>query len=325
MIKVKYLRLVQTCCATIVLGIIIFYVVFWEPYCFFRQSLYSNEISSLATSKIYSYGPFNSSSSNKNLIIILMPKISSRIIQRLELLDSNFDDNFSTNLLIMHNNEPYKSDLFHLTKKIKRRILFLNIDVFFNLFPIGFDPCKTKPSYRARGKWNYQLMIRFWFKILFELPQLENYEYIMRLDDDSQLTGKWINIFDEMRHNNAVYFANNVDIDLEERLPGTMDLKRVTFDYVKQNNIKPKQFEILRDAFGNNTVRNYFNNFEVVKLDFFRRKEIRHWIETIDSTNGIFYYRWGDAVLRYLTLALFAEQREVLHRVHYNLPYCHKC
>jgi hypothetical protein len=254
-----------------------------------------------------------------------MPKISSRIIERLELIDLNFADNFSTNLLIMHNNNPSKSDLIRLTKKIRRQVLFLNIDIFFNLFPIDFNPCKSKPTYRVRGKWNYQLMIRFWFKILFQLPQLEHYEYIMRLDDDSQLTGKWINIFDEMHHHNAVYFANNLDVDFEERLPGTMNLKRITFDYIKQNNIKPKQLKMLHSAFGNNTVRTYYNNFEVVKMEFFRRKEICHWIETIDSTNGIFYYRWGDAVLRYLTLSLFAEQHEVLHRSHYNLSYCHKC
>jgi hypothetical protein len=168
-------------------------------------------------------------------------------------------------------------------------------------------------------------MIRFWFKILFELPQLEKYEYIMRLDDDSKMTDKWINVFDEMRHKNAFYFANNIDVDLEEQLPGTMKLKQVTFDYVKQNNIKPKQLQMLRDAFGNKTVWNYYNNFEVIKMEFFRRKEIRHWIESIDSTNGIFYYRWGDAILRYLTFAVFAEQHEVLHRPDYNLSYCHKC
>jgi len=102
-------------------------------------------------------------------------------------------------------------------------------------------------------------------------------------------------------------------------------LKQIIFDYIKQNNIQPKQFQILNDAFGHKTVFTYYNNFEVIKMEFFRRKEIRHWIENIDSTNGIFYYRWGDAILRYLTLAMFAEQHEVLHRLDYNLSYCHKC
>jgi hypothetical protein len=94
---------------------------------------------------------------------------------------------------------------------------------------------------------------------------------------------------------------------------------------VKQNNITPKQPEMLRDAFGNNTVQNYYNNFEITKVKFFQRKDVCHWVEFIDSTYGIFKYRWGDAVLRYLTLALFAERQEVLYRDNYNLSYCHEC
>ncbi|CAF0924199.1 unnamed protein product [Adineta steineri] len=46
---------------------------------------------------------------------------------------------------------------------------------------------------------------------------------------------------------------------------------------------------------------------------------------TIDQTYGIFKYRWGDSILRYITIALFAKEQQVLHRSQYNLSYCHKC
>ncbi|CAF1338512.1 unnamed protein product [Adineta steineri] len=46
---------------------------------------------------------------------------------------------------------------------------------------------------------------------------------------------------------------------------------------------------------------------------------------TIHQTYGIFKYQWGDAILRYVTIALFAEEQQVLHRSQYNLSYCHKC
>lgn len=321
----KPLRLVKLCGTITIIGIIWFYIIIWEPYCYFSKALYSNNISELTLEKIHTYQSFDVSSRSKNLITILIPRISSKLIQRLKLIDRNFADNFTTCLLIMYSEEPRKSELLYLTKAIRRPVLFLNIDIFFNLFPVGFDPCHIKTPYRYRGKWNYSLMIRFWFRILFELPQLKYFDYIMRLDDDSKFLDEWSNVFDEMRNKNAVYFANDVDIDSEEQLPGTMMLQQVTFDYVKRYNIKPKQFETLRDAFGNNTVRTYFNNFEVLKMEFFRSEEIRHWVESIDSINGIFYYRWGDAILRYLTLALFAEKHEVLHRSDYRLSYCHKC
>ena len=304
---------------------IVFYVGYWEPYCFFKEPFHAAGISSLAESKIHSYGLLRTPSSDKNLIAILTPSVSSKLNQILQLLDLNFADNFTTPVLFMYNNVPNKDDLLRLSNSARRQVLFLDVSHAFNLFPIGFDSCKTKTSFYRRGKWNYQLMIRFWFKIIFELPQLQEYEYIMRLDDDSTLTGKWINVFDEMRRKNAVYFSNGVDKDLEEWWPGTMKMKQVTFEYVKQNKITPKQLEMLRDAFGNNTVRNYYNNFEITRVQFFQRQDVRHWVEFIDSTYGIFMYRWGDAVLRYLTLALFAERQEVLHRADYNLPYCHAC
>ncbi|CAF1492954.1 unnamed protein product [Adineta ricciae] len=192
------------------------------------------------------------------------------------------------------------------------------------MFPANFDPCRTKATWSTRSKWNYHLMIRFWTKIVFELPQLQQYDYMMRLDDDSQIMNKWLNVFDEMRRAHAVYFANDVVIEEERVLPGTLKLKPVTFEYQKMKNIKVKQAEMLRQAFTDDYVLSYANNFEVMRLDFFRRSDVRQWIEMIDQTHGIFKYRWGDAVIRYLTIALFAEEREVLHRSQYNLSYCHR-
>jgi hypothetical protein len=43
-----------------------------------------------------------------------------------------------------------------------------------------------------------------------------------------------------------------------------------------------------------------------------------------DVTCGFDRYRWGDAVLRHMTLAFFAEAREVLEVDYsFKLPYCH--
>lgn len=203
--------------------------------------------------------------------------------------------------------------------------MLLNVGRLFTLFPSNFDACQTKSTWSVRGKWNYHLMIRFWFKILFELPQLEGYEYIMRLDDDSEVLGDWLNVFDEMRRKRAVYFANNKDADVEKTLPGLMKLQHLALKYIFFNNITVKQPEMIREGFGDDSILNYFNNFEVTKTEFFRRQQVRHWIAEVDRTNGIFKYRWGDSVLRYITLAMFAESSEVLHRSHYNLLYCHKC
>ncbi|CAF4171406.1 unnamed protein product [Adineta steineri] len=55
---------------------------------------------------------------------------------------------------------------------------------------------------------------------------VQEYEYIMRFNNDSKVINTWFNVFDEMRRKRAVYFANNIDIDEEKSQPGTMKLKQ---------------------------------------------------------------------------------------------------
>lgn len=301
------------------------YMYIWEPQCFFESFHRTEGLGLLQQARIYNPLPERNISKSKNLIVILLPSLTSKILPKLQQIDQNFRDEFVTPLLIMHSEYLLYSQLHHVAKMIQRPLLFLNVNDAFHLFPLDFNPCREKTAFRVRGKWNYSLMIRFWFKLIFELPQLQEYEYLMRLDDDSGLKNHWFNVFNEMRQKNAVYFANSMDVDLEQRLPGTMIVQKVTTDYIERNKITIKQPETFRGAFRNDAVYTYFNNFEVVKLEFFRSPAVRRWVNAIDKTNGIFKYRWGDAILRYIGLAIFAEKQQVLHRSNYNLSYCHKC
>lgn len=323
--RIKIRKDIKICFVIALVVLLLVYVFILEPYCFFIKSVNSDDVLQFTDSQIEIYQSKHLLSNSKNVIVMLIPRVSTKLMKRLQLLDTNFNDNFSTNILFFYTGGLKEHDFLRVAKTMKRQVMFLNVFKVFNLFPIGFDGCATKTPFRVRGKWNYVLMIRFWSKFFFELPQLQQYDYIMRLDDDSEIRGHWFNVFEEMLRKNAVYFANDLDVDEEKKLPGTMLLQNVTADYIKQYNIQPKQPDVLKNAFHNNAVRDYYNNFEVCKMEFFRRREVRHWIDAIDMTHGIFKYRWGDAVLRYLTMALFAEAHEVLHRPNYNLSYCHKC
>lgn len=81
-----------------------------------------------------------------------------------------------------------------------------------------------------------------------------------------------------------------------------------------------------RFEFADDTALLFYNNFEVAHVPFFFRPEVRHWTAAVMDSGGIYKYRWGDAVLRYLTLALFAEPNQIMHaRKDVELPYCHPC
>lgn len=60
-------------------------------------------------------------------------------------------------------------------------------------------------------------------------------------------------------------------------------------------------------------------------MEFFLRPEVLKWTAALMKTGGIYKYRWGDAGLRYVTLAVFASEHEVLHRMKLDIKYCHPC
>ena len=184
----------------------------------------------------------------------------------------------------------------------------------------------TDPNWTIRGKWNYHHMCYFWFKQIFELSIMQRYRFMMRLDDDSQILGKWPNIFNLMIEHQALYLANRREIDYEYVLPGLSRVRNLTADFIIKNKINVRNRDMLDDIF-NHTIKipNYWNNIEAIDLSFMKRKEVVDFIQTVDESKGIFLYRWGDATLRYITLALFADASQVLHREKLKLAYCHPC
>jgi len=115
------------------------------------------------------------------------PRLRERILQ----LDERLDDNSSTDIIIFHTGYPFRTDLFSIIEGTRRQIEFVNIDHIFYKFSPGFDPHIRDPTWTQKGKWNYHHMCYFWFKQVFELKIMQRYQYMMRLDDDSQILGNF--------------------------------------------------------------------------------------------------------------------------------------
>jgi hypothetical protein len=263
---------------------------------------------------------------SSNVIVFLVSENDfPDLARRLTQLDARFLDNCSSKILLLHTGFPFVSDIAQLVKATRRHVIFRNVDHQFTSFPVGFDPYKNEPTFSKRGKWNYHHMIRFWFKFIFEVEEIQQFEYVMRLDTDSRIIGKWFNVFELMKVRRSVYFANEEKQEQEEALPGTMKLRNFFFNYQSHKRLRFQNPEKVRSAFTLDGIRTYYNNFEVFETKFFRRHDVRTWIDAIDESHGIYKYRWGDAILRYLTLALFAKDSQVLHRTQLNLSYCHPC
>jgi len=129
-----------------------------------------------------------------------------------------------------------------------------------------------------------------------------------------------------MAKHQAVYLANQRELDYDYVLPGLTLVRNLTAAFIAKNNITARNPDMLADVFNRTLdIPNFWNNFEVVDLSFMQRKEVLDFIQAVDESKGIFLYRWGDAPLRYITLALFANATQILHRLKLGLDYCHTC
>jgi alpha 1,2-mannosyltransferase len=55
----------------------------------------------------------------------------------------------------------------------------------------------------------------------------------------------------------------------------------------------------------------FWSNFEISSLSFFRSEEYLHFFSYLDSLGGIYYERWGDALIHSLALGIFMKKEEV--------------
>jgi hypothetical protein len=65
----------------------------------------------------------------------------------------------------------------------------------------------------------------------------------------------------------------------------------------------------------------YYTNFEIVYMPFFRGRQYQSFFQDLDSTEGFYAHRWGDAPVRLLGLSMYAQPQQVKLL---DLPYAHK-
>merc|ERR1711983_714291 len=66
----------------------------------------------------------------------------------------------------------------------------------------------------------------------------------------------------------------------------------------------------------------FYTNFEVMKVSFFTKKSVKDFTREVSEKYPYpNFMSWGDANVRYITLAIFSEEREV--NMSYDINYGH--
>ena len=289
--------------------------------------------SKLGTTKVLKFEPepqFNfmaniqSNTSSFGICFLVRSVDFETLAAMIKVVDSTYKDNNVADVVFFHDDDyPLSADILNLRLITLRKINFVSIHNVFNRIPMAMDPYKDDPNWSKRKKWSYHNMIRFWFYDVMYVMKSLGYSYFLRLDDDSKFTNSVDDLFILLKEKNAVYIANIIFADLAEVTKG---LKELTLSHVKKHNIIPMNLERFGNAFLDDTCLLYYNNFEVVSIDFFLTPPVLNFAKAVLEDGGIYRYRWGDHILRYVELSLFAKKSEVLEMDRdYHIDYCHGC
>lgn len=168
------------------------------------------------------------------------------------------------------------------------------------------------PALYYQATLGYRHMCRWWAGTCFMHPVIQEYDYILRLDSDSFILDR--PEVDPIKHcaDNKIYYGYLTKMEDVEYY--TRGLKDSVLRYCAARGVH--SFDI--SLYNNNY---YYTNFEIVNVEKVWNASYEDLFEYLDVSGGIYFFRWGDHVIRYLATKLSLPDRYVQK---IKVPYQHQ-
>jgi hypothetical protein len=281
----------------------------------------------------------------KSAIVILTQNTPEKRIYLkncLYFLFKNFNEKYKYPVIILHEGDYTPTFQEEIIKGVRDEsrscIKFKELDKDDFKTPQHIDKDKMAKSLELQPVpyWrneSYRNMCNFWLKHFTKY--VTEYDYVMRLDDDSIIEEK-INsdLFEIMKERELNYISNIIHVDcgicnyemkefFDHYYMDKQDIIKDMFVYSKiDNNNKEifdnfkKLYKIMNDKeYEKNEIDikspiMYYNNFFITRTAFWKSENTKKVIDEIDKTGNIYYYRWGDAPLHTI-IATLADKEKV--------------
>ena len=270
---------------------------------------------------------------NPAIIILVgyLPQDWSDLEIAIKSMDYYLVDRQTSDLLLFHEEGTIPADVTAKVSNWTHRHVFWH-SVNFTSFPPGFNPDnETSTKFRKRSQWGYQQMCRFWIYGLWQHEAIRNGNYttLLRMDTDSCFLRKavasdTIRKQQEEQKQGLPYLPKHIVYKAQLRANGekliyTEGLMNLTLDFIRQHNVKIQNPHLWKMAEETLTSPDpvlplFYNNLEVDRIEFFRdRPLVRSYLYRVaeEAPYGVLRLRWGDAPVRFLTMALFASPEHV--------------
>jgi hypothetical protein len=221
----------------------------------------------------------------------------SNLIHRNRLIHRNFNKRFNYPILLFYEGNILPEHQ-RVISKLTPNVSFADVSgkAFIALPNIPVD------SNKSRSGIGYKHMCRFYAMQIYEFTK--DFEYILRLDDDSFLesTIKY-DLFEYMKEQNFIYGFVHKEYDYHEQTTATLPI--FTLEYIKNKNVKIKCSLNAIDT------EYYYSNFTITQTAFWNKPKVQDYLRAIDESMGIYQFRWGDHVIQTLALKMFGDPQQI--------------
>lgn len=244
---------------------------------------------------------------NNSAIVYLLNnsnKDISNFRRSFPLLIKNYYEKFPCDIVCFYEEDFPLLELDFLKNQLKDiRIKFYQIN--FSIPNYSFGIKNNIPKYFPHPDFpdstgfsiGYRHMCRFFAGDIFNHPVIKKYKYIWRLDTDSYILESIdYNVFDKLQINDSVYGYINIQDDHPGVTKYLWDQSEYYFRLIHKDEIFSPDNKMIHQ----NKV--FYTNFEVCDVEWFSSDAYQNYFDFIDSSAGIYHYRWGDHSIRYIAL-----------------------
>lgn len=271
----------------------------------------------------------------------LIIRYNDNVIKRNTLVRKNLDPDCKHDLILFHEGNISEAEQEQRMSEIPK-LKFIDIsDRCFKLpdwiDPEGGNGRMNGDKYERIG---YKHMCRFYSLQIFDY--LDDYDYVMRLDDDGFIeTPVGFDLFEHMEEQGAEFLYRILDWDthkptlnrfpqivhryIEERgltIPGSYDFIDVKLRTEQPPHTRHKWHTypglqtwskgVMGFCTKLHSILGYYSNFYASRLDFWRRPDVQDFLNYIDKDGCIYYWRVGDQPIHAAALQLFLDPDKII-------------
>lgn len=254
-----------------------------------------------------------------NKIIYLLKNSEQEIEmlkKSLELLSVNFIPNNNYPIYVFYN-EDIDDSIFSAIEnfsglKINPYKISFETEEYLKNINDSIDEYITVEGVPKKFSIGYRHMCRFYSYGMYDLEELKGTDYYLRLDCDSYITSKIdYDLFELMSSKDYIYGYNKITTDNPVVCKNLWEIS-------KEYSLENKTLKTPIDEIQKYNL--YYTNFEIARFDWFKNSDYKNYFKFLDKYNGIYKYRWGDHVIKYLGIEMFLDDNK---KHWFNIPYRH--